>query len=238
MMVRVAVLSKEADARVKGKEAMDVQEDEDGLLEGMGVKEQKKKEVRTGVQLKTREYNPRGLNGPHVAHIRSELARGVNKSRQNPILIAISKTDIVNHHQFVEERKSYLQRILPLVKWRSGVREATVLGGQHRIAAARGAAEDLAKSAAEAIGTLEDAQEEEKARLQAYNDAKDQNIKGKELEDVKTAYEDAQKATEAAVREEDTVRKRIDEVRFWPAIFYDKGELGRISGGSEELTAE
>jgi hypothetical protein len=79
-MVRVAVLSKAADATVKGKEVMDVDEDGDGLLEGMGVKEQKKKGVRAGVQLKTREYNPRGLNGPHVAHIRSELARGINKS--------------------------------------------------------------------------------------------------------------------------------------------------------------
>jgi hypothetical protein len=225
LMVRVAVLSKVGDAIVKGKEVMDIDEDGDGLLEGMRVKERKKKGVRAGVQLKTR-----GLNGPHVAHIQSELARGVNKLRQNPIVIAILKTDVVNHKKFVNKRELYIKPTLPLVKWRSGVREATVLAGQHRIAAARGAADDLTKAAVEAIATLEEAQEEEAGKLWAYDDAKDRKIKRKELKEIKTAYEDMQKATETAVREEATVRKWIDKVRFCPAVFYDKGEYGGIGG--------
>ena len=159
--------------------------------------------------------------------IADALVRGENLSRKYPIIIAVSKSDVANIDDFMKEEEAAVATTVPIVRWQEGVTAVMVLAGQHRIMSARAAVSKMANELTSVEGRLPAARELHKAKLAEADKAlQDKKMSTKKKDAKKDAADAAQADLMWTKSRAVELRNRIDETRFWPAIFYDKGEYG------------
>jgi hypothetical protein len=225
--VQVAFLAEDKADQQTGPQAIDqdAPDDEDDLLLGLANHSTSTKPTGSRVELKTGAFNPRKEKEAHSKTIAADLARGVVNSRGSPLFIAISKGDIVNVKDFVPVNEARTAKNVPVVQWGGGVRETMVLAGQHRMAAARAATADLVKELVDLDNRIPEAEEMMKTTEAAYQKA---NANTRTLQSVLTdkevARNTARDSVQAMKNRQIEIRVLMDKIRFWPAIFYDKGE--------------
>jgi hypothetical protein len=234
--VQVAFLAEDKADQQTGPQAIDqdVPDDEDNLLLGLTNRSTLIKPTGSRVELKTGAFNPRKEKEPHTKTIAADLARGVVNSRGSPLFIAISKGDVINIKDFVPADEARTAKNVPVAQWNGGIRETMVLAGQHRIAAARAATADLVKELVDLDNRIPEAEETMKTTEAAYQKA---NANTRTLQSVLTDKEDARNTARDSVKamknRQVEIRVLMDKIRFWPAIFYDKGERFMVLYGGQ-----
>jgi hypothetical protein len=182
-------------------------------------------EVEQRVRLRMGKWNARPINRAHVGEIQKQLAAGHNLLRKWPIWIAVNEGDIANIQDPVNEAQLATSDPIPIVQWREGTEEVPVLGGQHRIQAARETLKGLSKPLGEGMLTIE--RLKNKCSKAQKNHEKLSRRKDADPEEVREAARGLVDAMDERRRTEENVkqlRERADSVRFWPAVFYDSGQ--------------
>jgi ribosomal protein S9 len=237
MLTQVVFLSKAEVKRQRGTDAMDEDdvddEDEDSdLLAGIANSNENDDEAdvrRTGrVHLRTGDFNARKKDMGHIKDIAEGLLRDDNRSREYPLFIAISQSEVENVKDFITAKQAQLEEHVPIARWAKGVDSVMVLAGQHRIGSARYVVNKLSKELTTLQARLPGARNEQKARLaeadEVLRDERASNEKKSRKKDVSDAA--TEEVRQLEIRE-GVLRRMIDQNRFWPAIFYDKGEWNR-----------
>jgi hypothetical protein len=234
MLTQIVFLSKAEVKRQRGPDAMDEDEnvsDEDDLLAGIATanNDNETDVRRTGrVHLRTGDFNARKKDMTHIKNIADSLLRDDNRSREFPLFIAISKDEVENLNDFMTVKQAQLEEDVPIARWAKGVDSVMVLAGQHRIGSARYVVDKLSKELTSLQARLPGAREEKKARLaEADEILKDDRAKDDKKDRKKDASDAATEAVRVMESQELILRRMIDQNRFWPAIFYDKGAQSR-----------
>jgi hypothetical protein len=226
LMLRVGYL--------KEAEDMDAMEDIDG--------EGGRADVEQRVQLRMGRWNARPINRAHVGDIQKQLTAGHNLSRKWPIWIAVNEGDIVNIQDIVDERQLATSDPIPVVQWREELQEVPVLGGQHRIHAARETLKALAKPLGEGMLAIEKLRKKSSKALKKHE--KLNRRKDTDPEEVAAAADELTDVMNEVRQMEEKVkqlRERADAIRFWPAVVYNYGQWWSASirtFGAHDITTE
>jgi hypothetical protein len=186
---------------------------------GVEGKEQRQRRV----ELRFGKWNKRPIDPKHSKDIADELIRGYNTSRTSPILIAVSEGDVLNPEEFLTERQLAETTSFPVVEWREDVAEVRVLTGQHRVDAARRALKTHVRPFSVAISDAAMTKKSQDAAQARY----DRAVKAHKSDDMKKLKDELAAAKKVAANAQETLddlRVAVDELRYWPAVFYSKGE--------------
>lgn len=160
----------------------------------------------------------------HRHNIADELARGNNRSRHNPLIVAVPRRDIINPKDEFVDLSDILTADIQIARWRQGVSRVSVLAGQHRIGAAGQALASVKKdliALKTEIQTLDATilQREQKIALMNDNPKTQQD----DLDYHNGALSKLRKLQSKNNLNNTELSERLHALLFWPAIVYDKG---------------